>query len=82
MSDRRFETKKRFNIIGMRFGRLLIVGPGIRSYNGRFRWLCLCDCGHTINARLNNLTAGRTRSCGCYNQEVNEEKIRRLNDNR
>ena len=65
--------------IGERFGRLLIIGRGERSVNGRFRWKCLCDCGEIINVRLNNLTSGRTRSCGCLSRELSSKRLKKLN---
>ena len=65
--------------IGERFGRLVIIGPGVRSVNGRFRWKCLCDCGELINVRLNNLTSGRTKSCGCLSRELSSKRLKKLN---
>lgn len=46
--------------VGERFG--LIV---VKRMLPRRRVLCLCDCGREFEARANNVTGGRTKSCGC-----------------
>lgn len=51
---------------GMRFGSL--VAMSYQSVNGRFRWLCRCDCGNRTIVAGGNLHLnddGGTRSCGC-----------------
>lgn len=65
------------NLIGFRFGRLLVeeeaesaIEPSGRA---RRRWLCLCQCGTRFTARGTDLRSGRTSSCGCYrNDQVAE----------
>ena len=64
---RRLKLRKRgiIDLIGVRFGQLVVVA---RSENGRhknIRYLCRCDCGdmHTVNRGA--LTSKRTMSCGC-----------------
>ena len=57
---------------GDRFGRLTVVGSyDFRSKDGRLRHRCLCrcDCGGTIEAMVENLFSGSTRSCGCVRVE-------------
>ena len=56
---------KRFiNIMGQRFGRLLVV-----SYVGNSKWSCLCDCGAEKAIRSGALRRGASRSCGCLQIE-------------
>lgn len=60
-------------MIGNRFGRLTVLSeaePYIRS-NGkpRKRWLCRCDCGNIKIILGENLTGGKTKSCGCLQKE-------------
>ncbi len=47
---------------GARFGKLTVLG---KSRERVGLWECLCDCGNTRLARADNLTQGRTKSCGC-----------------
>lgn len=61
------------DLMGQRFGRLLIVGRGPNTKTGGAQWVCQCDCGETrINARA-NLIKGRARSCGCLRRETSRE---------
>lgn len=64
--------KKKFsnNLIGQRFGRLVVqqetkIETASRISKG---WRCKCDCGNTIDVVTNGLTGRNnkgTRSCGC-----------------
>ena len=51
------------NLVGQRFGLLMVVdrAPGYDTP----RWRCLCDCGAEKVARGSGLLAGTARSCGC-----------------
>jgi hypothetical protein len=70
MSGVTLPTNARFkNLKGMKFGRLSVV-----EYAGRqgkqSRWKCSCDCGEIKTVQGNNLSAGHTKSCGCFNKEM------------
>ena len=57
---------------GDRFGRLTVLETiDFRSPDGRLRHRCLCrcECGGTIEAMVENLYSGCTRSCGCVRVE-------------
>lgn len=56
------------NLIGRRFGRLVVVGEAGRK-NGRVVWKCECDCGNTVQKVGDNLRSGRCNSCGCIRIE-------------
>ena len=63
----------RKNLVGKKFGRLTVVDnakPSINS-SGRIRRkvLCSCDCGNTKIVYVDNLTGGKTISCGCVQKE-------------
>lgn len=61
--------KKREEIIGKRFGRLTVISfHGIK--NKRAHFLCKCDCGNEIIARMDHLISGATQSCGCLQKEI------------
>lgn len=43
------------DLIGQRFGRLIVIERVDNDKNGRLRWLCLCDCGENIIIRYPTL---------------------------
>lgn len=57
------------DLIGQRFGRLMVVAEAGRKHGGVL-WLCQCDCGNTKEVMSQSLVSGTTLSCGCYNKEV------------
>jgi hypothetical protein len=52
---------ERADIIGRRFGRLVVVARGETTR----RLVCKCDCGSEGSFIRGNLTSGNTSSCGC-----------------
>ena len=55
---------------GDKYGRLMLLHSEGREKCGNARWLVRCDCGVEFIAALNNITSGRTRSCGCLRKEI------------
>lgn len=58
------------NLIGVRFGRLLVVELIDYGVPGPPIWRARCDCGNEIGALTNALRGGNTQSCGCLRKEV------------
>lgn len=59
--------------IGQRLGRLVYLGPAAPTRFERHRaprGLWRCDCGRERRIIMYSVTSGRTRSCGCANQEA------------
>ncbi len=56
------------DLLGQRFGRLVVLRRATNKYG--VRWVCKCDCGQqeTI-VHAGNLVRGITTSCGCYRAE-------------
>ena len=53
------------DIIGKKFGHLLVQSyVGINAY-GNSDFKCLCDCGETVIVSRNSLLTKHTQSCGC-----------------
>lgn len=52
------------DLIGHRYGKLLVT-EYVGLLNHTANWKCVCDCGNASVARGNNLTSGKTKSCGC-----------------
>lgn len=53
------------DITGQIFGRLTALGPVRRTHSGKIVWMCRCECGDLVEAQVDNLRSGHTRSCGC-----------------
>lgn len=62
--------KKRKDLTGQKFSRLLVKEYYGSNKDGRALWLCLCDCGNTAIVPGKSLLNGNTKSCGCYNLDV------------
>lgn len=63
----------RENLIGQRFGRLVVVKQlGTNKY-GQRRYECQCDCGNITTALAGNLKGGYKKSCGCLRRELGGE---------
>lgn len=54
---------------GERYGRLVISHEVQSPVKGHRMFVCNCDCGSTVTARLNGLRTGNTKSCGCLMRE-------------
>jgi len=69
---------KRLNLVGKKFGRLMIMSDVGNDAGGNSLFLCQCDCGTERVVLGCHLRSGHTKSCGCYNRERMSE-IHRLN---
>jgi hypothetical protein len=58
------------DLVGQRFGRLLVVSRVGNDKRGEVLWNCKCDCGNTTVVLSSNLRKGGTKSCGCYKEEL------------
>ena len=65
---------KCIDITGHQFGRLTVLKQA-KTYNKVARWRCLCICGNKVTVFKNNLTAHRTKSCGCLRKEITFARI-------
>lgn len=57
--------KQKQDLIGKRFGKLVVIG---KSENRRRRhqlWVCQCDCGNICEKPTGELNGGTATSCGC-----------------
>lgn len=68
------------DLIGMRFGKLIVLKENEKRTNGQVTWLCKCDCGTLISISTNRLTTGNTSSCGCINYSIGEKNIKDILD--
>lgn len=61
------------DMIGKRFGRLLVIERAENSSDGRAMWLCQCDCGNQKIVLGKSLRRNLTQSCGCLKKERTSE---------
>ena len=58
------------NLLGYRFGKLIVLEQTEQRVSGRIVWKCQCDCGNIVYVSSNNLREnGGTLSCGCLSKE-------------
>jgi hypothetical protein len=58
------------DITGQRFGRLVAVERHHQGIQGRWHWLCKCDCGNSVVVLGTQLRNRNTKSCGCLKSEI------------
>lgn len=56
------------DLVGQRFGRLLV--ESYRADDTGPEWHALCDCGTRTRVNGGDLRGGKTRSCGCLKSEM------------
>ena len=54
---------------GDRYGRLKVISHKGRDHRGKHLWLCKCDCGNEKVVVGDNLSSGKSNSCGCLKAE-------------
>lgn len=60
---------RKINLIGKRYGRLIVLSETSRSRFRQRRFICRCDCGGKATVKLGCLRTGYTKSCGCLRRE-------------
>ena len=68
------------DLLGKRFGKLVVLSLAPKTKNRSTVWLCKCDCGNHIVVRNKNLLEGIIADCGCVskNNLIENKKIGRL----
>lgn len=49
------------DLIGQRFGMLVVIGQAKSTATGQHRWVCKCDCGNEYVVIGSNLKCGTTK---------------------
>lgn len=62
-------SKRNIDLIGKKFGRLLVVEKTNKRINRSVVWKCLCDCGNYFFASSKCLNDNNVKSCGCIRKE-------------
>lgn len=64
-NNRSRPKKVKIQMIGKKFGKLLVLGRAKDGNRGEVKWICACDCGEKAEIRGMHLRNGKTKSCGC-----------------
>ena len=62
------------DLVGRRFGKLVVLRRGETNESRRIKWVCRCDCGNETSVFGDNLRYGRTKSCGCMRGKYERKK--------
>ena len=54
------------DLLGQRFGRLVVIERMPNNKRKQAMWKCCCDCGNEVIVESGHLRRGHTNSCGCY----------------
>ena len=54
-----------YNLVGKKYGQLLVLEETELRENQVVVWKCQCDCGEICYASTTSLLSGRKKSCGC-----------------
>lgn len=65
-----FRAAPYLELVGQRFGRLVVIRFSHKDTSRNLCWECACDCGNTHITRGNRLKNGTIHSCGCLRQDV------------
>lgn len=61
--------RKRLDLTGMRYGRLIALRYDYSSCRRGSHWLCRCDCGKETIVSVSHLKSAHTISCGCFHHD-------------
>lgn len=67
---------KPLDLVGDRYGRLVVLEKLPERRRKHVVWRCICDCGAFDEVTTSELRFGRHRSCGCYQKERASEANR------
>lgn len=54
---------------GDKHGRLTVISHSGKDHRNKHLWLCLCECGNEKVVVGDNLSSGKSNSCGCLKTE-------------
>jgi hypothetical protein len=64
------------NLAGERYGRLVVLCYAGKSFRGKSRWLCQCDCDNLAIVSNSDLKGSKTNSCGCLKDKLTGARSR------
>lgn len=70
-----YDDVKNLNLVGDRYGALVVDEKLEPKYRTSAWFACSCDCGNKVNVRAKDLIQGRRSSCGCGSTSAFEELV-------
>jgi len=70
IKKKRKKYLNRIDLVGRRFGRLIVTEFDHESEDYSSWWRCQCDCGNEKIIVRRHLISGNTNSCGCLKKEL------------
>jgi hypothetical protein len=67
---------KKIDMIGNKFGRLIVLSESPTHQAKKVMWNCKCECGTLTTVDGTALRSGNTRSCGCHRSDMAALKAR------
>lgn len=67
---------KHKEMIGLKFGNLVVLQKLDSDIHRKVHWLCRCDCGNEISVSGESLRKGHTQSCGCLQKVLTSERFK------
>lgn len=58
------------NLLGLKFGDLLVIEEGRKTSNDRVSWICKCICGNTLSVRAASLKSGKKTRCTICSNKI------------
>ena len=68
------------NILGQKFGRLVVQKFNGKNKHGQFLWECKCDCGEECISLGHLLRTHKKKSCGCIRNPSEKDYLKSLKD--
>jgi len=68
------------NLLGKKFGKLIVIERSGTDSKGKPLWKCQCDCEKQTIVRSQNLITGITKSCGCSNPNKTQQSINMIDE--
>lgn len=65
---------KGLDMVGQRFGRLVVLERDYTVRSKRAYWISQCDCGNKVTSLGKDLRSGKIRSCKCLFLETSYQK--------
>lgn len=72
-AESRAKDRPHQDMVGRRFGRLVVLAKHHEKRGREYAWRCACDCGGDAVVRGGALRFGHTQSCGCLTREAVSE---------